>query len=278
MPIASRPNNEANSSTSWRAYQNYEWKDVAFFLCEGDAGGLSPRPASDDPIYTKSNFPKIPTIELILLWVARLGPPASATAAPAIMEPMSWTLLPATAGAAVCRECPRCRSHLRGNFNKAAQLQRSCVVNLSLGTHGGPHDGSTLVEQDFDQLLSAPGRAIVISAGNSWERRSHASGRIPPGTPRTLTWEIGIRNEQGQVVDRTGNEVEVWYPGASTLEVTLLAPTGQRFGPTRLGRRTEIRSSGVVRGLIIHRGSDPAMATTTSTVCWMPHCLKVIGK
>jgi len=32
-------------------------------------------------------------------------------------------------------------------FTKAAELGKSAVVNLSLGTHGGPHDGSTLAEQ-----------------------------------------------------------------------------------------------------------------------------------
>lgn len=141
-------------------------------------------------------------------------------------------------------------------FRKAAQLGRPCVVNISLGTHGGPHDGSSMAEQGFDTLLSQPGRAIVISAGNSFDRRSHASGRVVPGSPRTLTWQIGIRNQLGQLVDPTGNEMEVWYPGASQLEVTLVNPGGQRIGPTRLGRKTEIRVGGVVQGTIINRRSD----------------------
>jgi len=54
----------------------------------------------------------------------------------------------------------RCRERSPGNsrtlleavdyiFTKAAELGKSAVVNLSLGTHG-PHDGSTLAEQGFD--------------------------------------------------------------------------------------------------------------------------------
>lgn len=142
-------------------------------------------------------------------------------------------------------------------FEKAEKLGRPCVVNLSLGTHGGPHDGSTLAEQGFDTLLSRPGRAIVIAAGNSWEQGSHARGQIAAGASRTLTWKIGVRTTSGQLFDPTGNELEVWYPGASEVEVTLVTPGGQRIGPTRLGRRTELKTGGVVQGLIIHRRGDP---------------------
>jgi subtilisin family serine protease len=142
-------------------------------------------------------------------------------------------------------------------FDKAEKLGRPCVVNLSLGTHGGPHDGSTLAEQGFDTLLAKPGRAIVIAAGNSWDDGSHAQGRIAAGTSRTLTWQIGFPASTGQLVDPTGNELEIWYPGASELEVTLVTPGGQRIGPTRLGRRTEIKSGNVVQGLVTHRRGDP---------------------
>jgi hypothetical protein len=74
-------------------------------------------------------------------------------------------------------------------FAKAAQLGRQAVVNLSLGTHGGPHDGSTPAERGFDSLLQTPGRAIVISAGNSFQRRSHAGGRLEAGQSRVVGWE-----------------------------------------------------------------------------------------
>jgi subtilisin family serine protease len=138
-------------------------------------------------------------------------------------------------------------------FGKAQQLGRPCVVNISLGTHGGPHDGSTLAELHFDEYLKQPGRAIVISAGNSWERRSHSAGRVTPTAPRTLTWQVGLPN---QLVDPTPNELEVWYPGSSTLEVTVVSPAGQRLGPTALGRRREIRLGGVLHGLVVNRRSD----------------------
>lgn len=137
-------------------------------------------------------------------------------------------------------------------FDKAAQLGRPAVINLSLGTHGGPHDGSTPVERWFDELLKVPGRAIVVSAGNSWERRSHAAGRIGPGQVRTLGWEKFT-------TDTTTNELEIWYSRNAALEVTLVFPTGQRFGPTPLGANPRIikDANGEKAGEVIHRAGDP---------------------
>ena len=136
-------------------------------------------------------------------------------------------------------------------FDRAAQLGRQAVVNLSLGTHGGPHDGSTHAEKWFDGLLQTPGRAIVISAGNSRPRRSHAADRLAPGQTRTLGWGKSPS-------DPTTNEIEVWYNGDAEMEATLVFPTGQRFGPMPLGAKTRIIKdpSGQRAGEMIHRAND----------------------
>src|SRR5258708_14705800 len=65
--------------------------------------------------------------------------------------------------------------------------ERPWVVNLSLGRHGGPHTGLTLVEQGIDALLlAAPGPCVVPSARNYFSARGHASGTLRPGQRRTL--------------------------------------------------------------------------------------------
>jgi subtilisin family serine protease len=135
-------------------------------------------------------------------------------------------------------------------FEKARHLGRPAVINMSLGTHGGPHDGSTPAERGLDLLVETAGRAIVISAGNSWERRSHASGKIRQGQRRTLRWEKFSS-------DQTGNEAEVWYSGASRLEVTLVLPGGERLGPVALGATSFINRQGQRVGRIVHRQRDP---------------------
>jgi subtilisin family serine protease len=135
-------------------------------------------------------------------------------------------------------------------FEKARQMGRPAVVNLSLGTHGGPHDGSTLAEQGFDALLEEPGRAIVIAAGNSWGRKSHASGVVTASTNRSLGWEI----RQG---DATTNELEVWYQGGRSMDVSLVTPGGTRLGPVRPGTTVPLQSAGQRVGSIISRVADP---------------------
>lgn len=135
-------------------------------------------------------------------------------------------------------------------FDKAAELNRPAVVNISLGTNGGAHDGSTPVEQYLDKLLESQNRAIVIAASNSHEDNIHTCGKIKQGKSTTLYWVIG----SGDVSD---NEVEIWYPGSDELEVELINPSGKSMGRVGPGKN----SSGSVNGkpviLIANRKKDP---------------------
>jgi subtilisin family serine protease len=136
-------------------------------------------------------------------------------------------------------------------FRKAVALGRPAVVNLSLGTNGGPHDGSTHAETFFDSALSVPGRAIVIAAGNSRLHGSHATGTIGPGATRSLQWLVSTN-------DTTLNEMEIWYANTTTFAVTVITPSGQRIGPVTPGDPVKVLSvGGTAAGQIIHRANDP---------------------
>ncbi|MFT5526544.1 MAG: subtilisin family serine protease [Pirellulaceae bacterium] len=113
-------------------------------------------------------------------------------------------------------------------FRIAKSRGQQAVVNLSLGTRGTPHDGTTLVDQGLDELLQEPGRAIVVAAGNSHELRSHAQGEVSNTSRRTLNWEIAN-------FDNSDNEVEIWYPGGNELQIALETPGGNRLAPVLLG-------------------------------------------
>ncbi len=53
-------------------------------------------------------------------------------------------------------------------FEEAEKLGKPCVVNLSLGTYLGGHDGKDLAAQLIDSLVAAkPGRFVVCAAGNA---------------------------------------------------------------------------------------------------------------
>jgi len=66
-------------------------------------------------------------------------------------------------------------------FNKAAELGKSAVVNLSLGSNFGPLDGSSEYEEALSNL-TGPGRIIVAAAGNEGFELIHAGGNLPAST------------------------------------------------------------------------------------------------
>ena len=86
-------------------------------------------------------------------------------------------------------------------FKKAEEYGMPAVINMSLGTHIGPHDGRSLFEQCLSGLVEGTaGRAIVAAAGNetSIDRKStgiHA-GYDVDGTMATA-FKISKKSNQG---------------------------------------------------------------------------------
>ncbi len=136
-------------------------------------------------------------------------------------------------------------------FEKADRLGMPAVVNLSLSTSGGPHDGSTLVEQGFEELLKQRGRAIVASAGNAYGQKGHVSGKVSKDKPYTLKWYTNPR------VSR--NEMEVWYPGSfKNITVALMPPTDDTsLEAIPLGKAKDLYDGETRSGRISHRANDP---------------------
>lgn len=67
-------------------------------------------------------------------------------------------------------------------FERAAELGVPAVVNLSLGSSGGAHDGQSLLEKELDTLIGdRPGRILVAASGNSGEDDIHASASLLSG-------------------------------------------------------------------------------------------------
>jgi subtilisin family serine protease len=126
-----------------------------------------------------------------------------------------------------------------------------CAINISMGNLAGPHDGTTLVEQAFNDLLvAAPGRAICQSTGNYLRTEAHAAIQLWPGERRTLRWIT----EAG---DRTPNELEFWYSGRDRLSIEVESPGGDRSLPVHLGARGAVAVDGAEVCRIHHRTSDP---------------------
>jgi subtilisin family serine protease len=137
-------------------------------------------------------------------------------------------------------------------FDYAKKRKKPCVINASLGTNGGPHDGSTLLEQGIDTLVSqAPGRAVVLAAGNSYADGIHAKGHVAQGGSADLAWDIPAR-------DFTHNELEVWYDGGTDLAVEIIGPDRRSLGRVALSQNARVKdATGATVVFIAHRKHDP---------------------
>ncbi len=99
-------------------------------------------------------------------------------------------------------------------FEKASWLGKPAVVNLSLGGHFGPHDGTSLFEQSLEAFLGHPGRAIVASAGNDGDQTIHIGGQLRPREAFTFTF---VPNEETAYVN-------IWYSGSANFTVSVTSP------------------------------------------------------
>ncbi|HEX7880423.1 MAG TPA: S8 family serine peptidase [Candidatus Eisenbacteria bacterium] len=110
-------------------------------------------------------------------------------------------------------------------FQKAAALGRPAVVNLSLGSQYGAHDGT----EGLDTALSAltgPGKIIVASAGNEGGSSRHAEQLVPPGPAQTITFNVPA---YAAAVGANNDYVilDCYYNGSANMSVTVTSP-----GPT----------------------------------------------
>ncbi len=103
---------------------------------------------------------------------------------------------------------------IRESFDAAGD--RPAVVNLSLGGHVGPHDGTSALENEIARL-SGPGRIVVVAAGNEGQDQVHASGQLTPGTDLLLPFRI-----HGPAAQFT----DVWIPRGDDVDVFVETPDG----------------------------------------------------
>ena len=129
------------------------------------------------------------------------------------------------------------------------------VVNLSIGTDFGPHDGTMAWEQTLASYVGPqqPGRALVVAAGNSGSigpGSVHESVHVSSGT----TMRVPITTQGAQ-----DGGVQVWvamHAGAKSREVGIDSPDGTWISPVDAGS-----SGGKTTDLFnvaIYNGSQPS--------------------
>jgi len=145
---------------------------------------------------------------------------------------------------------------LRVRTERAAELgiaegDLPIAINVSLGTNGHAHDGSSAISRWLDHVLAEPGRAITVAPGNAGQQgpvepgdlgfmlgRIHTAGRIAAeGLTRDLHWVVPGDGEG----DFSENELEIWYEPQDLFSVQLRTPGGDWLPAVEAGEFIENR-------------------------------------
>lgn len=112
-------------------------------------------------------------------------------------------------------------------FNRATALGKDAVVNLSLGTQFGPHDGTSGFEAGLS-ALSGPGRIIVNSAGNEGNSARHAE---------IFATGVGASATMNVTNSTTGHAIAIdgYYEATENMTITVQTPNGTVIGPVAAG-------------------------------------------
>ncbi len=158
-------------------------------------------------------------------------------------------------------------------FDRADALGQPVVVNLSIGTDFGPHDGTMAWEQTLASYVGPglPGHALVAAAGNSGsiaETPVHQNVHVNPST----TMRVPLLAPVGAL----DGGVQVWvamHAGAN-LSVGLDGPDGTWISPVggndSAGKNTSDYDAGVYNGSGAS-GSPVPSASNGAVVVWQGH-------
>ncbi|MBI2896246.1 MAG: S8 family serine peptidase [Deltaproteobacteria bacterium] len=100
---------------------------------------------------------------------------------------------------------------LGARFIESIAAGRPFVVNMSIGDHSGPHDGTSLLDQELTDISAPGGRALVASSGNEGQGGVHAGGSVTAGGPILGFDAVGQYGYPGIV--------EIWYPAEADLQI-----------------------------------------------------------
>lgn len=98
-------------------------------------------------------------------------------------------------------------------FDQADAAGLPAVVNMSLGSHVGPHDGTSQLDQIFDGLIDT-GRILIGAAGNEADSQLHIKKDLTGDTLKTAPFMPFYEDEQAEWAS-----IESWGSANSTFSV-----------------------------------------------------------
>ncbi len=103
-------------------------------------------------------------------------------------------------------------------IKKSRELNKPCVINLSLGTDIGPHDGkdySSIIIKSMLDFYGRQGIVVVNAGGNSGNTKIHVSSNISSVLPTTFTFNIPSNSTEDTVI------ADFWANGNYNVQVKI---------------------------------------------------------
>ena len=139
---------------------------------------------------------------------------------------------------------------------QAAALNRPLVINMSLGTNDGGHDGFSLFETYIDDMSNRWRTSIVVAAGNQGNARFHTAPVLRTRERSDVEFRIGPR--------QSSLSIQLWKQFSDEVTLGVTAPDGSTTGLIQTGGQVyHGRLSGV--DLSVYYG-PPSPYTAASSI------------
>jgi len=160
-------------------------------------------------------------------------------------------------------------------FQKATAEGKPCVINMSLGSDYGPHDGSTIEERGIDDLVGA-NKIVCVAAGNaavtydgtafeSWGAPIHGSGNFV--TVQDIVLETSTDYSPSNADDYIF--FDIWYSGSDTCRVQITTPGGKKYPRNFTGLYRDLwKTDGISGGFSTSEGSIYVANTSSASSFW----------
>lgn len=132
-------------------------------------------------------------------------------------------------------------------IDKAYELNKPLVINISFSTNDGAHTGNSLLEQYIGIVSTVQRVNIVVAAGNEGDRAHHVGGE--------LVGEQEIRFNVG--IDERLLIIQLFKSFLKDIDLNLISPSGTSSGELRLTNALNQGRIGNTQYFVFNTGPTP---------------------
>ena len=138
----------------------------------------------------------------------------------------------------------------------AISLNRPLVINMSLGTNDGGHDGFSLFETYIDDMTNRWLTSIVIAAGNQGNARFHAAPILKSNSTQSVEFHISPL--------QASLSLQLWKNFTDELFIEIIAPDGSSTGP--ILKSSNVHHTTIMNSELTIYYSPPSPYTPSSSI------------